>query len=347
MNHSKSAIRTIAEALAQEIRPEALALGNAVVVGNRAGVVEWTSDAWSRLTGFPLSETLDKPITHFLACAGLELELVDFVAQNFLAGRSSTVELPFETFDQRRIEVHLEVEPLRDANGEISRFIAVASDISARKVAETSLPTSPLDTEKPGLEAARSTTASDASVPFCTALQGGEGLCLLDVADRVIRRVNAETADHIIFDSELAADVPKIHIDPIRFEALMESLFDAVVAGVDENPTFITVLTGRLDSGLSHRSRVHPVPTRAIASGGERQTYLEIHDTRPHLDHAALMRVRDNEHPHTPREHALQFATQLAVADGLSLLIDSTPGCGNQLLLVIPDVDENLGPNEA
>ena len=76
MNDSKSAIRAIAEALAQEIRPEALALGDAVVVGNRAGVVEWTSDAWSRLTGFPLSETLDKPITHFLTCAGLELELV-------------------------------------------------------------------------------------------------------------------------------------------------------------------------------------------------------------------------------------------------------------------------------
>ena len=121
--------RTIAARLARTHRAGALEVGHAVLVGNLAGVVEWTHEAWSRLTGFPLEETLDKPITHFLDRAGLEIELVDFVAQQFLAGRASTVEMPFETFDGRSIHVHLEVEPLRDENAEIERFIAVAKQI--------------------------------------------------------------------------------------------------------------------------------------------------------------------------------------------------------------------------
>jgi PAS domain S-box-containing protein len=333
MNDSKSTVRAIAETLARKTRPEALALGDAVVVGNRAGVVEWTSDAWSRLTGFPLSDTLDKPITHFLTCAGIELELVEFVAQHFLAGRSSTVELPFETFDRRRIEVHLEVDPLRDSNGEISRFVAVVSDISARKGAETSLSISALGTTEPALEAPRrSTSTAEAS---SAATPASERLCLIDAADRAIRRAHAETADHIFFDSEFATDVPKVQIDPNRFDALMDSMFDAVLADIDANPTFITVLIGRLEPGLSHRSRAHPVPTRAMPSSGEPQAYLEIHDTRPHLDPAALMRIQDGETPHTRREEALQLAAKLARANGLALFSDSTPGCGNQLLLVV------------
>ena len=76
----------------------------AVVLGNLAGVVEWADDAWTRLTGFPLDQTIQKPITHFLERAGIEVELVDFVGQHFLEGRPCTLEFPFETFDGRSID---------------------------------------------------------------------------------------------------------------------------------------------------------------------------------------------------------------------------------------------------
>ena len=63
---------TDAERIARAERAEALTRGDAVLVGTVAGVVEWTDGAWTRLTGFPLVETVQKPITHFLERAGLE-----------------------------------------------------------------------------------------------------------------------------------------------------------------------------------------------------------------------------------------------------------------------------------
>jgi PAS domain S-box-containing protein len=104
--------------------------GHAVIIGDRAGIVAWANAAWSRITGIALSETVHKPITHFLEVAEIEFELVDFVGQHFLEGRACMVEFPFETFDQRQIQVQLDVQPIRKAPGELDGFLAVARVLS-------------------------------------------------------------------------------------------------------------------------------------------------------------------------------------------------------------------------
>src|SRR5262245_24686679 len=88
------------------LRSEPIARG----VGNLAGVVEWANEDFERLTGIPLRDTLDKPVTRFLDRAGVDLEVVDFVAQHFFEGRSCRIEFPFDRPDGGRIDVLLEVE---------------------------------------------------------------------------------------------------------------------------------------------------------------------------------------------------------------------------------------------
>ena len=110
---------TISAAIARVRAQGAESSTDAVLVGNRAGIVEWTNAAWSQTTGFPQHETIQKPISHFLDVSGIELELVDFVGRHFIEGRRCTIEFPFETFDDREIQVHLEVESIRNEAGEI------------------------------------------------------------------------------------------------------------------------------------------------------------------------------------------------------------------------------------
>ena len=100
-----SAGRTSADAVCDESR--------ARVTGNRAGVVEWANEAFGRLTGIPLAETVNKPVTRLLDRAGIELEVVEFVAEDFFAGRRCRIERPFERSDGRRIDVLLS-PPVRD-----------------------------------------------------------------------------------------------------------------------------------------------------------------------------------------------------------------------------------------
>lgn len=104
----------------------------ALAVGNRAGVVEWTNDAWHRVTGWPLEDMVDKPISHLLDRIGIEPSVLDFVQTHFLSGRRCAVELPIEAEDGRHLRIHLEVDAYRDDSGEVTDFVACATDVTER-----------------------------------------------------------------------------------------------------------------------------------------------------------------------------------------------------------------------
>jgi PAS domain S-box-containing protein len=124
-------------ALAMRLAARTAAAREAVVTGNRAGVIEWANDAMAHLTGLPLESLVGKSVTRLLDVFGIEPAVVDFVQANFVAGCRSTVELPVQLPDGRSRWIHLEVDPHRDALGEIGDFVAVASDITALRAAET------------------------------------------------------------------------------------------------------------------------------------------------------------------------------------------------------------------
>jgi len=145
-SHSVPTEHPLAAAIARARAEGADSSRDAVIIGDRTGIVAWANAAWSQITGIPLAETLDKPITGFLEVADIELELVDFVGQHFLEGRTCIVEFPFETFDGRKIQIHLDVQPIRKNPGELDGFIAIAhvtEIVSERDVSGSAISLSP------------------------------------------------------------------------------------------------------------------------------------------------------------------------------------------------------------
>jgi PAS domain S-box-containing protein len=315
------------------------------VVGDLAGVVEWANDAFARLTGIPLAETVHKPVTRFLERAGLEPEVVDFVAQHFFEGRTCRLEFPYERPDGRRLEILLEVDALRDASGEIDRFVAVArarSDEPAR-----------ID----GRSAARPTARSergqaDRLGPGRSSDDGGRelasrapGLDLSHEVERVVldaaQRVRASASEFQLpaFDLELDPALDPIAGTRAALEGLVEALLESALQALFEAGDAwgaLSVTTGRTLPNRRFVSKVHAIATGPAAWAGESRTFLEVHDTGRPLSPAALDRIRSGDLGSDPREQALARAMIWVAELGGMLVLDGTPGCGSQSLVVFP-----------
>lgn len=125
--------------IARKIAARASGADEAIVVGTRAGVIEWANAAWTKVTGHAVDDAISKPIGWLLDAADIEPAVVDFVQRHFLAGKRCEIEFPVDTPDGRSIWLHLDVEPFADTLGEISDFVAMATDITARRKGEIAL----------------------------------------------------------------------------------------------------------------------------------------------------------------------------------------------------------------
>lgn len=345
----------------------------ATVLGNRAGVVEWANAAFEQLTGIPLAETLNKPVTRFLERAGLDLEVVDFVAQHFFEGRPCRLEFPFERPDGRRIEVLLEVEALRDALGEIDRFRATAQE--RREPEADAFAPSPNRSTEP----APSSTISSAFAPHrspdftATAELGPAILRALAAAHPGHAPVSANGSEAWLLDLALSPEPLAIRARAAALEELVAVLVrtaQASLALADHAWGTITLTTGRTTPHRRFISKVHAIPVGAAARADASRIHLEVHDTGAPFENAVLARLRriaasgsdsdsavasdsegrSNPAPERPgffasasggpddaREGTLVDAIQRAHLLGASIHLDSTPGCGNQALVLFPD----------
>ena len=121
---------------------------------------------------------------------------------------------------------------------------------------------------------------------------------------------------------------------PARLGRLLDHLIQAATSEGQPNSLFLSALVGSLSAGRSHHSEVHAIPARLRAKRTRPAIFLEVHDTQPHLSRAAPERLHRNQAAMTSREAQLLLARSLARDLGVSLFLDSTPGCGNQALLV-------------
>ncbi len=317
------------EGIARSVRDEARSRGQALVIGNRAGLVEWIEGPWQFLTGFPLDDTIGKPISHFLSKAGLEVELVDFVARHFLEGRRCNVSLSFETLDGRELDLHLAVEPVRNEADEIDRFIALLSEQPA------ALPARPGPRRGSGVKLA---------APRLSDERKRHRLEIEALADASLRRFEDWLGRNAVVERILEASVVSVTgrapgepgrvVASARLVALIDRLIEASLVAETTGPRYLTLHTGRLHPGRSHHSLAHGVPQRRVAALEAAHDFLELHDTSIHLDGSALLRIRAGLPSADRREIAWVRAETLARSIGATLLLDSTPGCGNQALVV-------------
>lgn len=301
--------------------------------GNRAGIVEWANDAFAQLTGIPLAETVDKPVTRFLDRAGLSVEVVDFVAQHFFEGRSCRIELPFDRPDGRRIEVLLEVESLRDLNGEIDRFVARALE----------RPAASIDPPAPGSRSAgRSqeriasqtgpTARSDLSRAVRDVLFGPAASCDPN-HDEPRRLPNGLDSPGLSIDLALASDLAPVAARPEEIEALVAALLSAArltLAEAGSAQAMLSITTDRLRQARRFVSPVYPLPAPLPDWAAPGDLVLEIHDTGW---------TREARPSDSPRDRALARADACARRLGAYLRVGGMPGCGHQALVVFPMAD--------
>lgn len=319
---------SIAAALAQH----AVVSDRAVLVGNRAGVVGWVNQAWTEMTGFPLEATLGKPIAHFLGEADIELELVDFVGQHYFEGRPCTIEFPFETFDERSIWVHLEVQPIRNEAGEIVEFVAVATDETERRARELAA-AGPRGGEP-------TTAAKDPTHPTrADRGAGADGLeraLLGEQARFVCERHLRSPLARIDFDLALDDATLAVSCSPLLLSELIRQLVESAIEGIGEGWGTVTLISGHTEAGRGHISAAYPLVARSPELAHAAWHFLEIHDSGAALDPAEPGAARDGTADRASRSHRMAVASELARLLGGVLRIDSAPGCGTQALLLFP-----------
>lgn len=345
----------------RDLDAKASGAAEARIVGNLAGVVEWANDAFAQLSGFGLDETLDKPVGRLLERAGIDLEIVEFVAQHFFEGRVCRVAFPFERPDGRRIDVLLEVEALRDALGEIDRFSAIAREESAAPGA------SEMASTDRNASRAETPSAPDCAVDLDAAIRRAVEAAL---AGRTSEPNAPDSELGLILELDLAAghegiavtrpdgigvgigvarrDACPAAVEPQppasrAIESLATALFEAARLGVEEAGNaggVITLSTARLDAHRRFVSKVHAIaacPAERCALG---DVVLEVHDTGRTLPPSVLAALARGDFDGaraletSARVDALAVACARALDLGARIHLDGTPGCGNQLLVL-------------
>lgn len=324
------------------------AVRTARIGGNAAGVVEWADPAFAELTGIALEELAQKPVSRLLERVGIDLAVVDFVAERYFEGGVCRVEFPFERPDGAQLDVLLEVEPLRSPSGEIDRFVATAHVQPPRSITPEALaPGSPARaahsrnlTNPPALpgptgerrpaERARSPRPSiGAPRPVTTDLSQRVRRVAHGFADRA---QSAWSACLLGIDLEveldLAAEPLPIALEAELLETVVEALLDASCHALAESlnaGATITLSTHRAEAGRRFVSPAHAIPSAAPVRRGGPCLVLEVHDTGPMLA---------PDERSAPRRAALARARARLAAVGVVLEYETTPGCGNQALVL-------------
>jgi PAS domain S-box-containing protein len=107
-------------------------IGDAVLVTDPAGVIEYVNPAWERLNGFSRREALGRN-ARFLRSEEGPTELYDEMSQAIADGRPWHGELVNQRKDGGTYDASVTITPIRSEEGQVLNLVAVQHDISALK----------------------------------------------------------------------------------------------------------------------------------------------------------------------------------------------------------------------
>lgn len=113
---------------------------NAVVVTDLAGRIEWVNAAFETITGYSLVEARGKHPGRLLQGPDSDPKVIEQISACLRENRGfRDVELVNYAKDGRRYWISIDIQPILDANGKVTRFVAIERDVTERKAAEASL----------------------------------------------------------------------------------------------------------------------------------------------------------------------------------------------------------------
>lgn len=103
---------------------------NAVVITDSKRRITWVNDGFTRLCGYSLDEVRGKVPGHLLQSQNTDQGTVQNIRQTLEAGSGFRAELCNQRKDGRDYWVDVDVQPLRDASGQLSGYMAIETDIT-------------------------------------------------------------------------------------------------------------------------------------------------------------------------------------------------------------------------
>ena len=215
------------EARANRLALVASRTHNSVIITDAGGRIEWVNDAFTQLTGYRLDEVAGQTPGSFMQGPDTDPAEVARIRQLVRMGHSFKSEIINYAKSGHRYWLAIDAQALHGADGELTNFIAIESDVTARKEAEQALRDAKATAE--AANRAKSEFVANMSHEIRTPMNGVIGMTelLLDtgLGETQLRyakniRNSADSLLNIINDildfSKIEAG--KMELDPVDFD---------------------------------------------------------------------------------------------------------------------------------
>ncbi|GAA5482023.1 PAS domain S-box protein [Haloferula sargassicola] len=112
---------------------------NSVVITDTSGCVEWVNEGFTRMNGWTLEEVVGKRPGSFLQGPETDRATTEFIRRKLANSEPMTVEILNYTKSGQKYWVGMEIQPVHDEDGRLVNFMAIQSDITARREADRQL----------------------------------------------------------------------------------------------------------------------------------------------------------------------------------------------------------------
>ena len=127
------------QAEARKLSLVAAKTDNPVLIGSPDGKIEWANEAFCRVMEYSLTDVVGRNPAQFMVGPDTSLRTIARIRTAMARGQGISTDVVNYSKSGRKYHLHLEVEPVHGASGEIVNFIAVETDITARVETEIQL----------------------------------------------------------------------------------------------------------------------------------------------------------------------------------------------------------------
>lgn len=120
----------------QQLSLVASKVGAAVIITDAQGITEWANESFTRITGYTLEEVRGKKPGQLLQGPKTNPATIERIREALQKGVPFQEEILNYSKDKKEYWLNLDITPIRNKKGEITNFIGIQQDITARKQQE-------------------------------------------------------------------------------------------------------------------------------------------------------------------------------------------------------------------
>ncbi len=214
--------------IAEKLALVASLTDNAVIITDPTGNIEWINDGFTRITGYGLDEVIGVKPGTLLQGAETDPATVQMMREHLAKGEGFRTEIVNYARTGKPYWVAIEVQPVRNAEGALRYFMAIESDITARKNQEAALVSAKEEAERIRVEAVN---ASKAKSQF-----------LANMSHEIRTPLNG-----VIGMAELLLRRGGLSEQQLRYTQVIKSSADTLLALINDVLDFSKIEAGKLE----------------------------------------------------------------------------------------------------